>query len=625
MASANQGLSYSVARRDSHGASRLLPAYSSTPVGGAGRYVSRTSITLESERGISFSLWRVRVPYPASDRTLPVVGNLVPSVLAPITRVTPVQFDVTDNSGFVSIVVLAEPLNGPRAEVVFDGTVFLAPFLASSTRTSITNGYRFVLNRDGGWNAVVIYFKVVAIDTFGNQSTLTTINHAFIDPDLSAPNVHAFSPAQGGSVDTLLNVDFSVDDVGTSQLSSVVVSAAMPNGSIEVIHDNSTFGANYAALSSRSDNGSGWDFSIRRLASGAGWPAPGFTIAIVAVDLNGIASTTLYPVNVINIAPVVGTFSPANAGSLAKAGSASFHVTDDGTLAKILVYVTHISGLVELIHNGTSFLSPYSASSTRSSITGGYAYTVTRTGGWAAQGISLTIFASDTGGLQTTATYALTVTDGPAIGVAPPTIGGFSPPEGTLIDRTDAISFDVLDDSGSLQDVLVWVTYPDGTTEIVHDGTAFASNFLALSLRTPKGSPALVETGIASPFALADLQTLTLLIDGAAQTVTFHTADFVTIAAAAAAAVADAILGALVGALAYASESGTKVSLASVTLGILSTVQVTGGTAAAALGFPSAKVIGSAGWRYRVRHVGGWPATPTLSVRAFDANGNEGS
>jgi len=100
----------------------------------------------------------------------------------------------------------------------------------------------------------------------------------------------------------------------------------------------------------------------------------------------------------------------------------------------------------------------------------------------------------------------------------------------------------------------------------------------------------------ATPFALADLDVLTVKIDGGAvQSITFPTAAFVAIATATAEEVAAVINAALSGASASATSGGTKVTITSDKRGTGSSVEVTGGTANAAgkLNFSIAVISGT--------------------------------
>ena len=95
------------------------------------------------------------------------------------------------------------------------------------------------------------------------------------------------------------------------------------------------------------------------------------------------------------------------------------------------------------------------------------------------------------------------------------------------------------------------------------------------------------------PKTLVDGQTLTVAIDGGAvQTVTFHTANFVSIAAATAAEVAAVINGQLVGASATVTGGG-QVRITSDKRGTGSGVDVTGGTANAALSYTTGLTSGT--------------------------------
>jgi hypothetical protein len=100
-----------------------------------------------------------------------------------------------------------------------------------------------------------------------------------------------------------------------------------------------------------------------------------------------------------------------------------------------------------------------------------------------------------------------------------------------------------------------------------------------------------IDNANAETYALVDGQTLTVKVDdGAVQTATFNTADFVDIANATAAEVAAVIDGDITGATSF--EISGKVRIESDTDGPGSAIEVTGGTANTALGFPTAKVAG---------------------------------
>ncbi|TBR17481.1 MAG: phage tail protein [Chitinophagaceae bacterium] len=97
------------------------------------------------------------------------------------------------------------------------------------------------------------------------------------------------------------------------------------------------------------------------------------------------------------------------------------------------------------------------------------------------------------------------------------------------------------------------------------------------------------ESGNAEPFVLANNEVLTVKVDGApAQTVTFLTAEFVSIGAATAEEVAAVINAKLSGAKATVTSGGTKVTITSDKRGTSSSIEVTGGSANVGLAFNTA-------------------------------------
>jgi hypothetical protein len=102
------------------------------------------------------------------------------------------------------------------------------------------------------------------------------------------------------------------------------------------------------------------------------------------------------------------------------------------------------------------------------------------------------------------------------------------------------------------------------------------------------------ENAPAETYVLVNGQTLTVKIDrGTVQTIAFLTAEFVNIGAATAEEVAAVINAKIVGARATVTSGGTKVTITSDKRGLGSYVEVTGGTANAALLFNVAEVQGT--------------------------------
>ena len=109
---------------------------------------------------------------PPVDSTDPVIGNFDPPIGTEIGRTDPIQFDVTDETELASVYITARYEDG-TSECVWDHDSFQARFLAGSSRVSITDGYRFVLRRAGGWLSTPIIVDIVAVDASGNVATET--------------------------------------------------------------------------------------------------------------------------------------------------------------------------------------------------------------------------------------------------------------------------------------------------------------------------------------------------------------------------------------------------------------------------------------------------------------------
>ena len=95
----------------------------------------------------------------------PVVGNLTPAVGTPIYPTTALQFDVTDDSGLFTAVIVMASFSDGSYEVVYDSAQFATKYLTSAV-ASIAGGFRFVVRRTGGWVSAPT-IKVVSVDTAG--------------------------------------------------------------------------------------------------------------------------------------------------------------------------------------------------------------------------------------------------------------------------------------------------------------------------------------------------------------------------------------------------------------------------------------------------------------------------
>lgn len=134
-----------------------------------------------------------------------------------------------------------------------------------------------------------------------------------------------------------------------------------------------------------------------------------------------------------------------------------------------------------------------------------------------------------------------------------------------------------------------------GPWDLAPEDTLTASvNRAADQTATFHATGAARENTPAEPYHIDDAMTLTVEIDrGAAQSMAFVTADFADHANATAEEVAAAINKRLVGCSAAATTGGTKVTITSDKKGYASYVEVTGGTANAALLFNTAEAQGT--------------------------------
>ena len=107
------------------------------------------------------------------DTTPPSIAIISPAVGARILRATQLIFEVTDESG-LRLVVPAVKINDDY-ELIHDGTTFTPKYIDSSTREAIVNGYRYTVNRLGGWpepeiggDLLEIQLVPFVVDTGGN-------------------------------------------------------------------------------------------------------------------------------------------------------------------------------------------------------------------------------------------------------------------------------------------------------------------------------------------------------------------------------------------------------------------------------------------------------------------------
>ncbi|TXH10201.1 MAG: hypothetical protein E6R04_06100 [Spirochaetes bacterium] len=104
-----------------------------------------------------------------------VVSNLTPAESTSLTTTQGVQFDVTVESpallgsddGGRMVVWVKYPDLDDKTEVAYDGAALTSTYDEGSTVTAITDGYRFLLKRNGGWISRPTVFVHVVSDLGG--------------------------------------------------------------------------------------------------------------------------------------------------------------------------------------------------------------------------------------------------------------------------------------------------------------------------------------------------------------------------------------------------------------------------------------------------------------------------
>ncbi len=104
---------------------------------------------------------------PLTETTPPAVMLVSPLPGTTITTRTPLVIDVTDLS--LKSCLLTVRFSGSNSpEVAYDGQAFAEPY-RGSTLESVTHGFRFTLQRAGGWLGPPTV-RVYAADSYGNEA-----------------------------------------------------------------------------------------------------------------------------------------------------------------------------------------------------------------------------------------------------------------------------------------------------------------------------------------------------------------------------------------------------------------------------------------------------------------------
>lgn len=102
----------------------------------------------------------------------PTVTNLTPAPGSNIVSTTALAFDVLDElDSFRRIIVAVNMPSEKVYEIIHDGDSFGPKYQNNANqRTTVTDGYRYIVERDGGWPASP-NLVVFAIDTTGEENT----------------------------------------------------------------------------------------------------------------------------------------------------------------------------------------------------------------------------------------------------------------------------------------------------------------------------------------------------------------------------------------------------------------------------------------------------------------------
>ena len=111
----------------------------------------------------------------ATPITAPALSGLTPAQSTVLTADQAVQFDVTvappaslaSADGGRFIVWVKYPDLDNKTEIVYDGAAFSSTFDDASTYTAISNGFRFVVYRNGGWLSAPTFFVHANTDLGG--------------------------------------------------------------------------------------------------------------------------------------------------------------------------------------------------------------------------------------------------------------------------------------------------------------------------------------------------------------------------------------------------------------------------------------------------------------------------
>ncbi len=335
-------------------------------------------------------------------------------------------------------VAISAPANGSSAN--FGASVTFTGSASDTQDGSLTSSLVWTSNRDGqigtggtfaksNLSAGVHTITANVTDSGGlNGSAVVTLT---INAENTPPTVQIQAPSGGSSHTQGTAVTFtgSANDTQDGSLSSALVWTSSVSGQI----------------------GTGASFSTSTLAAGS------HTITARATDSGGLQGSATVTITIQNTAPTVQILSPASGSSFTQGVSVSFsgsaNDVQNGNLTSALVWTSSVSGQ---IGTGGSF----------------------STAGLSVGTHTITARATDSGGLQGSATITLNITEANAA----PVVQILSPANGSSFTQGVSVSFSGSANdpqSGNLSSALVWTSSMNGQF-----GTGASVSTSALSVGT---------------------------------------------------------------------------------------------------------------------------------------------
>lgn len=216
----------------------------------------------------------------------PTIGSFVPATAGSQARAASMQLDITDAEGasaLVMILITAITADGTRRRVATGSTIH-APFTAGTSRSSIANGYRYVVAWDTpGWPSSTASVLVEAMNNHGLLASVTwtaTISDPPAPPDVTQPTVTIISPTPPGPIGRNDPVKLQVTDVGGLRRVKLYVTMGDEQ---YVVHNGYGFRTKYATGSTITTIANGFEYVLLR--SGGWLAAPSFEV--YAIDTAG--------------------------------------------------------------------------------------------------------------------------------------------------------------------------------------------------------------------------------------------------------------------------------------------------------------------------------------------------